>query len=56
MGMLRDRGQICGHVRARSHAISITTHQSSKRDNRTAKDFSNSHCGMLLNELVFGNM
>ena len=37
--------------------MSVGTHsRSSGTDNRTAKDFSNSHSWMPLNELDFGNM
>jgi len=43
-------------VSAFSHANGIITNQLSKIDNRTAKDFSNSHCGRPFNELNRGHM
>lgn len=56
MGVLGFDSGLFEGVSAYSHVNWITTDQPSNMDNRTAKDFSNSYCGKLLNELNFGHM
>ena len=56
MGDLRFDAGFFEGVSTYSHANWITTDQSSIIDNRTAKDFSKSHCRRPLNELNRGHM